>query len=387
MSKSLFSALFGAKRSAVSYVLAVMLSVSVMFAMTSVISCTGADGVSGIDGRDGTDGVTPLITIGSNGNWFINGIDTGIKSTGADGLDGSDGEAPAITIGANGNWFIDGVDTGMKAAGDDGAKGDDGDKGDKGDKGDTGDKGDGCSVAADPDNSAFLVMTCGSGANITTERWAKAMCGTAAYDPADYVCRRGRVNFIDKRDGKDYRFVEIGAQIWMAENLNYRGVGSDSVGVCYLNSADSCAKYGRLYKWHEAMDISSTYESSLWGGSDVNHQGVCPVGWRVPSGQDWIDLVTAVGSTAGTKLKSQTGWNTVSGYIAGTDEYGFSALPGGFRSTDGSFYDVGDYGRWWSATENDASRARIWRMDYNGSNVPSFSNNKSSGSSVRCLQD
>ena len=84
----------------------------------------GAQGIQGIQGVPGKDGHTPVITIGENGNWFIDGADTGVKAeaikgeTGAPGADGEDGDTPYI--GENGNWWIDGVDTGVKAEGKDG---------------------------------------------------------------------------------------------------------------------------------------------------------------------------------------------------------------------------------------------------------------------------
>ena len=84
----------------------------------------GAQGIQGIQGVPGKDGHTPVITIGENGNWFIDGADTGVKAeaikgeTGAPGADGDDGDTPYI--GENGNWWIDGVDTGVKAEGKDG---------------------------------------------------------------------------------------------------------------------------------------------------------------------------------------------------------------------------------------------------------------------------
>ncbi len=59
----------------------------------------------------------PTVTIGDNGNWFVDGVDTGRKAVGQDGADGRDGVSPTVTIGDNGNWFIDGVDTGKKAVG------------------------------------------------------------------------------------------------------------------------------------------------------------------------------------------------------------------------------------------------------------------------------
>jgi uncharacterized protein (TIGR02145 family) len=93
-------------------------------------------------------------------------------------------------------------------------------------------------------------------------------------------------------------------------------------------------------------------------------------------------LVDYVGgrSTAGTKLKAQSpDWN-------GTDDHGFSALPGGSRYTDGSFYGLGFLGAWWSATEVDASYA--WgRCMLSGAMCASGRTNESLGFSVRCLQD
>ena len=85
-----------------------------------------------LSGADGKDGVTP--NIGDNGNWWINGEDTGISAQGPkgedgeDGADGDDGSMPDIEI-INGNWYINGVDTGVSAKGD---KGDDGTSGSNG---------------------------------------------------------------------------------------------------------------------------------------------------------------------------------------------------------------------------------------------------------------
>ena len=113
----------------------------------------GEKGDPGTPGKDGEDGHTPVITIGSNGNWFIDGVDTNVKAqgekgdtgsqgekgdkgdSGTPGKDGEDGHTPVITIGENGNWYVDGVDTGVKAQGE---KGDTGSQGEKGDKGDSG---------------------------------------------------------------------------------------------------------------------------------------------------------------------------------------------------------------------------------------------------------
>jgi len=164
-----------------------------------------------------------------------------------------------------------------------------------------------------------------------------------------------KVAFTDARDGKKYIAVKIGSQTWMAENLNYEASGSK----CYENKPANCSKYGRLYNWSTARNA-------------------CPRGWHLPSDAEWTALENAVGSEAGKKLKSKSGWN-------GTDEFGFSALPGGT-----GFYSVhaGYLGYWWSATEcyiSDSAWER--RMYYDRSSVERICDGKSHLHSVRCLQD
>ena len=86
----------------------------------------GPKGETGETGKDGADGHTPEITIGENGNWYIDGVDTKVSATGPKGetgKDGTDGHTPEITIGENGNWYIDGVDTKVPATGSKGETG------------------------------------------------------------------------------------------------------------------------------------------------------------------------------------------------------------------------------------------------------------------------
>ena len=167
--------------------------------------------------------------------------------------------------------------------------------------------------------------------------------------------------FTDPSDG--YKCVQIGKQIWMAENLNYAANGSK----CYDNNYDNCEKYGRLYNWNDAMEA-------------------CPKGWHLPSVEEWETLLNFTNGYrfAGKKLKAKNGWGNIGN---GTDEFGFSALPGGNGSSDGSFYDVGHYGTWWSATEYNASNAYYRLMYYDYNNVRRGNSNKSSLFSVRCLKD
>ena len=167
--------------------------------------------------------------------------------------------------------------------------------------------------------------------------------------------------FTDKRNGKVYRIVEIGGAVWMAENLNFAAEGS----VCYNNSADSCAKYGRLYDWETALTA-------------------CPDGTHLPADKEWTTLVNYAGGdkTAGKKLKSAAVWDEDDN---GTDDYGFSALPGGLGS-GGSFLNVGNSGWWWSATEGGAGGAWGRYMGYY-ENVDRYGSNESGQFSVRCVAD
>ncbi|GBU23762.1 hypothetical protein R83H12_00380 [Fibrobacteria bacterium R8-3-H12] len=116
----------------------------------------------------------------------------------------------------------------------------------------------------------------------------------------------------------------------------------------------------------------------------------CPSGWHIPSDSEWTVLVNRAGgsSTAGTKLKATSGWNTSSGYKPGTDDYSFAALPGGIGYSSGSFDYIGYFGDWWSSTENGASSVYDRGMIFNDEYVNRDDINKNYGLvSVRCVKD
>ena len=208
-------------------------------------------------------------------------------------------------------------------------------------------------------------------------------CSDNGIGGAFVIARNGGNNDCGK-DGTagSCKTVEIGTQIWMAENLN-REIGNS---WCYDNKNYNCDIYGRLYDWSTAMGISSSYNSSKWGEDDVKHQGICPSGWHLPSKADWDILVTYAGGydKAGKKLKSAYGWY---GNGDGTDDYGFSALPGGNRGSDGNFDNAGNRGSWWTATEGGGNNAYYRLMRYDGDYVLNYYGNESFGCSVRCVKD
>ncbi|GBU26271.1 hypothetical protein R83H12_02967 [Fibrobacteria bacterium R8-3-H12] len=183
-------------------------------------------------------------------------------------------------------------------------------------------------------------------------------------------------------DASDYGTVEIGEQVWMAKNWGCYAQGSK----CYDNDPANCATYGRLYDWATAMDIDAVYYGIEWGGSNVKHRGICPSGWHIPSDAEWSALTNFLGSNAGIPLKANSGWDHGS-VPAGTDNYGFAALPGGSGNSDGGLGGIGNQGYWWSSTEYDASYAYFRKMSNNYADVYKYHFNKRYLLSVRCLKD
>jgi len=207
---------------------------------------------------------------------------------------------------------------------------------------------------------------------------AKATAATKAAKAEEVV----KGTFTDTRDSRNYKTVKIGEQVWMAENLNYEAKDSK----CYDNKPDNCKKYGRLYDWETAKKS-------------------CPSEWHLPSNAEWEVLMVAVGGneTAGKYLKSTSDWNESSnGEDRGTNDYGFSALPGGYGNSIGIFVDVGGYspsdgyfygggvhGGWWSGSEFNANYAYYRFMDYSCKCSGYFfsGGDKSYLFSVRCIKD
>jgi len=167
----------------------------------------------------------------------------------------------------------------------------------------------------------------------------------------------------DSRDGKRYKVVTIGNQMWMAENLNYNASGSK----CYDNKSANCDKYGRLYDWNAA-------------------KSACLKGWHLPSKAEWDALMVAVGGekTAGEFLKTTSGWNQNGN---GQDKYGFAALPGGVGDSDGNFFYVGIGCCLWSSSENNANGTYDLNMTYNVKRAIIGTGKKNELESVRCLKD
>ena len=205
----------------------------------------------------------------------------------------------------------------------------------------------------------------------------------------------------DLRDGQVYRTttIEINdvgrginySEVWMAENLNYR----TEYSYCYGDGETNCAKYGRLYTWAasigKAEDECGYGKECSLGTGDI--RGVCPKGWHLPSKVEWEELIVVVDCSVTeydescVQLKSTSGWDGDSWGDEdgnGTDNYGFSALPAGYRD-DGGYYDnENDNTYFWSSTEYDNNEAYYMDLYYYALLDDYY---KGFGFSIRCLKD
>ena len=212
---------------------------------------------------------------------------------------------------------------------------------------------------------------------------------------------------VDERDGQVYKTVKIGDQEWMAENLNFV---TDS-SCCYKYSSDSCAKYGRLYRWSIAMDSAGTWSTNGQGcGSNppcspiYPVQGICPQGWHLPDTTEWAALFTAVGGIrndekgwqwdgVGKKLKSETDWKTEDffGPIVdggnGVDAYGFYALPAGFKYSDGDYINEGETASFWTSNPDDFNNAYNVDLPFCFNYARMINAYGAPWKSVRCIKD
>jgi uncharacterized protein (TIGR02145 family) len=202
-------------------------------------------------------------------------------------------------------------------------------------------------------------------------------------------------------DGNVYKTVIIGNQVWMAENLKVTHYRNGDVipnvtdgstweklatgAYCeYNNDVNDVAVYGRLYNWY-AVDDS---------------RNIAPKGWHVPSDEEWKQLEMFLGmsqaqadaydyrgTTECGKLKDTGATYWAPPNKGGTNESGFSGLPGGYRYGSGGYDYVGYSASFWSSTENGSSYALFRCLGYNSSGVRRYGNYKRSGFSVRCIRD
>lgn len=213
--------------------------------------------------------------------------------------------------------------------------------------------------------------------------------GTAYGDAIPFTT--DEVTTVTDIDGNTYDIVEIGDQVWIAENLkttkfndgtdipNVTGtddwIDLSSPGFCWYNNDETTYgdTYGALYNYYAVTDP----------------KGLCPTGYHVASDSEWATLITYVGgeAVAGGKLKEEGTTHWTDPNTGATDEYSFTALPSGRRNNDGNFFYIMTNGRWWSSTQYDNIDAWTRGMAFDDAAVDRDSRQKTYGLSVRCVKD
>lgn len=180
----------------------------------------------------------------------------------------------------------------------------------------------------------------------------------------------------DERDGQVYFETKIGEQVWMTRNMNWSDGGA--VGFCPTSDPDEyCDYFGRLYTWDEARDV-------------------CPIGWHLPTRNEWIQLKNHLGGNqiAGKFLKSADvnasyAWKKTTGEAGqpSTDDYGFTALPGGWMNPNSNALNLKTVeGVWWTDTPYGSNEAYRFYMSAYYDGLYGAHRNKNKKYHVRCVE-
>jgi len=199
-------------------------------------------------------------------------------------------------------------------------------------------------------------------------------------------------SLVDSRDNQIYKTVQIGDQVWMAQNLNYASEGSS----CFNDTAAYCELFGRLYYWSAAMDSVGTWSDNGKGCGFKKSctptypvRGVCPEGWHLPSAEEFETLVATIGGldSASIKLMSPLGWydHFMTRQFNPNNSTGFSAIAAGGKSTESGYWGIGRGAGFFSSTDYNTYNARNMSL-YPGE--PAVGTNSKNGmESVRCVKD
>lgn len=184
-------------------------------------------------------------------------------------------------------------------------------------------------------------------------------------------------SFVDSRDNRTYKYVKLGEQVWMAENLKFQ---ADSNSVCYENNISFLDHYGVLYNWNIATKI-------------------CPKGWHLPSDLEWKVLESLIGmeseelekrgrrgKTLAIGLKSKFGWRNNAN---GSNEYGFNLLPSGYMNQEEQSFSLGHTGYYWTSTVSSGMGEKAFtRSVYKAhQSIGRYGVLQTSFRSVRCVKD
>lgn len=152
--------------------------------------------------------------------------------------------------------------------------------------------------------------------------------------------------------GHLFKYVQIGNLLWTTKNLDVE-IGTLGSTCFWYNNSDTNKKYGMLYKLGAlgSFEYVSAGTYRFVPTQDVA-DNIISQGWRIPTSRDYKNLITTImgveaTSCVPTKLKSTSDWQT-----PGTDDYGFNALPSGYKNWNNNttFYDKGNATKFWTST-------------------------------------
>jgi uncharacterized protein (TIGR02145 family) len=193
-------------------------------------------------------------------------------------------------------------------------------------------------------------------------------------------------------DGNIYNIVTIGEQIWMTQNLRTTKFSDNSDIPQVTDNAAWSTISTPAFCWYKNDEFSNKQNyGALYNWFAVNTGKLCPTGWHVPSEKEWMALTDNLGGEfiASGKLKEVGKEHWMDPNDGATNDYGFTALPGGYRTglAAGSFRARGYLGYWWGSTEYDLTGARARLMTYDTREIARGTALKKNGYSVRCVRD
>lgn len=194
-------------------------------------------------------------------------------------------------------------------------------------------------------------------------------------------------------DGNTYNTVQIGDQLWMAEDLKTTHY-NDGSPVPLVEGYEEWANLTLpAYSWYNNDSLNASNYGALYNWYSIETEKLCPDGWHIPSDEEWISLETALGGVGviGGSMKEQgtTLWKTPN--TEASNESGFTARPGGYRSYNGTFNLMRTSGYWWSTSQKSwygSSPKVIYRyIRYDDQALERHIAEKTNGFSVRCLKN
>lgn len=192
-------------------------------------------------------------------------------------------------------------------------------------------------------------------------------------------------------DGNVYNSVRIGEQIWMAENLRTTKYSDGTPIPEVTGNSEWASLTTPAFCWYanEKATYGSKY-GALYNFYAVNTGNLCPVGWHIPSNEEFQQLADYLGgdAVAGSKLKDKDSLYWAGPDTLATNETGFSARPGGYRNeNNGDFALMGTHGFWWSTKTHSTTNAWNWIVEKNQNNLHTLNHSRKRGYSVRCIKD